>query len=150
VRNGRNASLADLQPSSEELTPYFDRLMKWTVDKSLDGRPLKIGSKTYTRGLGMHSRTVLTYDLDGRFSRFESDVGLQDEVGQSGNVICRVLTDGEVAFEKADLTTASGIQTLSIDVTAKKTLTLEVDFGENFDVGDHVSWGDPQLKQSQP
>ena len=150
VRNRRSVSLADLTPTAEELTPYFDRSMKWTADKSLDGRPLKIGDKTYTRGLGMHSRTVLTYDLGGQFSKFESDVGLQDESGKAGNVACRVLTDGEVAFEKADLTTASGVQTLSIDVTGKKTLTLEVDFGENFDVGDHVSWGDPQLKQSQP
>ena len=36
-------------------------------------------------------------------------------------------------------------QPVDLDVAGRSKLTLEVDFGPHFDVGDHVVWGDAQL-----
>ena len=145
VRNGRNTPLTDRQPVSVEETPYFDRHFPWTTDKSLTGPPLMIGEKRYARGVCLHSKTVLTYALNAEYSKFQCDVGLQGETGKDGNAAVRVLADGVPAYENPTLTAANGVQSVSIDVTGKKTLTLEVDFGENFDVCDHVTFGDPSL-----
>lgn len=150
VRNGRTTPLTDKQPVSVEETPYFDRHFPWTTDKSLTGPPLMIGEKRYTRGVCLHSRTVLTYALNGEYSKFQCDVGLQGESGKNGNAAVRVLADGVPAYENATLTAASGVQPVSIDVVGKKTLTLEVDYGENFDVCDHVTFGDPRLLRESP
>ncbi len=147
IRNGRLTPLTDQQPVTVEQTPYFDHHLPWTTDKSLNGPPLMIGEKRYTRGLCLHSRTVLTYAIDAQYSKFQCDLGLQGETGQGGNAVVRILTDGGVAFENLAVTSASGVQPVSIDLTGKKSLTLEVDFGENFDVCDHVTFGDPRLLQ---
>lgn len=145
VRNGRNTWLTDLTPQSIEQTPYFERHLGWSTDKSLTGTELKLAEKTYPRGLCLHSRTVLSYDLSGDYQQFQSDLGLQHVDGQLGRASVRVLLDGQTAFENRDLTQQTGRQELSLDVKDKKSLTLEVDFGENFDVGDHVTFGNPRL-----
>ncbi len=145
VRNGRNTWLTDLAPASTESTPYFDRSLGWSADKSLTGGELKIADKGYPKGLCLHSKTVLNYDLDGKYHQFVSDLGLQHEDGRLGRAVVRVLTDGQVAFENVDLTLQTGKQEVSVDLSGKKTLTLEVDFGENFDVCDHVTFGGAKL-----
>lgn len=145
IRNGRTTPLTDQQPVSVEQTPYFDRQLPWTTDKSLTGPPLMIGEKRYARGVCLHSKTVLTYALNAEYSKFQCDVGLQGETGHDGNAAIRILADGVLAFENQTVTAASGVLPVSIDVVGKKTLTLEVDFGENFDVCDHVTFGDPSL-----
>ena len=145
IRNGRTTPLTDQQPVAVEQTPYFDRQLPWTTDKSLTGPPLMIGEKRYARGVCLHSKTVLTYALNSEYSKFQCDVGMQGETGKDGNAAVRVLADGVPAYENATLTAANGVQAVSIDVTGKKMLTLEVDFGENFDVCDHVTFGDPRL-----
>jgi len=150
VRNGRTTPLTDLQLIAEEQTPYFDRLPHWTADKSLTGPPLMIAKTRYARGLCLHSRTVLTYAVDSGYSKFQCDVGMQSEVGESGNAAVRILTDGTIAFENLSLTTASGALPVTVDLTGKKTLTLEVDFGDNFDVCDHVTFGEPRLTKESP
>lgn len=144
VRNGRNVWLTDLQPTGQETVPYFDRNLGWSANKSLLGGELKIADKSYERGLCLNSHTVLTFDVEG-YSRFESDVGVQHDDGRLGRAAVKVLVDGQVAFENADLKLSSGRTPVSIDLSGKKSLTLEVDFGENFDVGDHITWGGAKL-----
>ncbi|MBX3442609.1 MAG: NPCBM/NEW2 domain-containing protein [Planctomyces sp.] len=144
VRNGRVASLADLTPASAEHVPYLDRRLPHTVNRSLNGGTLQIGSKTFDRGLCTHSRTVLTYDLGGDYAQFRSAVGLQAGDGDEGRVDVRVLADGEVLWSQS-LAGGGDARDLLLDVQGRKALTLEVDFGEDLDIGDHVVWGDPVL-----
>jgi len=66
-RNGRLMSLSDLTPANVEQTPYFDRLLPWQVDRSLDGKPLLLSDGPIARGLAVHARTALTYSLAGGF-----------------------------------------------------------------------------------
>ncbi len=150
VRNGRSQWLADLKPSSEELIPFFDRTLTWTSNKALSGAPLRIGEKTYSSGICVHSKTVLTYDLNGEYNQFQSDLGLQHDSGSLGNVDVRVLLDGKEIYLKSGLDEAAGKQAVSVDLTGGQSLTLEVDFGEDHDVGDHVTWGDAKLRKETP
>ena len=150
VRNGRSQWLADLQPSSEELIPFFDRTLTWTSNKALGGAPLQIEEKVYSSGICVHSKTVLTYDLHGEYNQFQSDLGLQHDTGSLGNVDVWVLLDGKEIYQKTGLNQAAGKQAVSVDLTGGQTLTLEVDFGEDQDVGDHVTWGDAKLRKGTP
>ena len=144
VRNGRNVWLTDLQPTSQESVPYFDNNPGWSADKSLRGGELKIADKSYPRGLCTHSHTTLTYDITG-YSKFESDLGVQHEDGRLGRAAVRILVDGQVVFENTDLKLESGRVAVSVDVQGRKTMTLDVDFGETFDVGDDITWGGARL-----
>src|SRR6185369_2110622 len=99
---------------------------------------LKIDGKTYVRGLALHSRCVLTYDLGGEFATFRTLLGFDEEAGDRGRVVCRIFADEKELFARPDL--RAGEKPLPVDIPVKgaKQLRLEVDFGEDEDVGDRV------------
>jgi hypothetical protein len=145
VVNGRVVWLSELAPSRVEQTPWFDRVIPYRLDQSATGSALRIAEKSYDRGLSTHSRTVLEYDLARGFERFRCEVGLQHPEGELGRASVRILADDGVLFELPDLTARTPAQPVDLDVAGRSKLTLEVDFGQHFDVGDHVVWGDAQL-----
>ena len=55
-------------------------------DRNLHGMPLRLGNKTYSRGVSIHSRTFLRYRLAGDYSRFHN-VTFGVVVGFEGNLI---------------------------------------------------------------
>ena len=77
-RGGQMTYLSDLEPSKVEETPFFGRRSPWRRDVNLAGEPLKMDGQTYERGLAVHSRSALTYDLNGRYATFEALVGFDE------------------------------------------------------------------------
>jgi hypothetical protein len=145
TRSGNLVQLSELEPANVEQTPYFGRLLGYRTDQSLDGGPLKLKGETYAKGLAVHSRCVLTYELDGEFAKFKTIVGFDDAAGTIGCVTCRVVGDGKDLFAKNDMKPADGLQTLDLPVAGVKELVLEVDFGSDEDAGDRIIWGEPRL-----
>ncbi len=144
IQNGRVLSLLKMPPSRVEQVGYLDLVRPYQVNKSFSGTPLQIGDVKYSVGLCTHSQTLLEYHLNGGFTRFRSEIGLQVNDGDQGHVVVRVLIDGQIKYEE----TAAGGQpskVVTVDLVGAKTLQLEVDFGEGFDVADHLVWGDPTL-----
>ncbi len=111
----------------------------------MDGHPLRIGERTYRKGLGTHSRCRLTYDLGGAYTRFLADVGIDEEAGDRGNVDVQVLVDGKPKFERKGLTGRDEALAVAVDVAGAARLTLVVDFGADFDICDHVDWANARL-----
>ena len=150
IKNGRLQSLVGVTPSHAEQVGYLDLVRPYQTNKSFTGSPLEIGDNKYSEGLCTHSRTVLDYDLGGNSSKFRSDVGLQKGDGDQGHVIVRVRVDGVAKFEEA-IAGGQPAKVVSVDLTGAKTLQLEVDFGDGFDVADHLVWGTPVLiRSAQP
>ena len=125
--------------------PYFDRMLEYRVDKSFNGKPLQLAEGQIAKGIAVHSRTVLHYDLGGSFDEFRSKLGFQQPEGKPGQVDVRVIGDGKVLFEKADAKGDQPSTDINVKVSGVKELTLEVDFGKNQDVGDRVVWGNARL-----
>lgn len=144
-RNGRMMPLSDLTPVTVEQVPYFDRLIPYVRDKSWNDAPLKIADTTYARGFAVHARCVLTFALDGQFTTFKTIAGFDESSGKNGRVVCRVLADGKELFSQPDLRATEAPQTIEVSVQGAKQLTLEVDFGEDQDVGDRLIWANPRL-----
>ena len=139
-RNGRATYLSDLEPVTVEETPYFSRLLAYHRDESLDGGPLVLGGTTYRKGLAVHSRSRLTYALDGRFDHFQTRLGFDDGAPPGGAVACRVLADDRELLARPDLRPEAEPLAVNLDVRGAKQLVLEVDFGAGQDVGDRVVW----------
>lgn len=145
IRNGRLVCLCDLKPTTVIQTPYFDRLMPYQVDKSLAGGPLVLTDGTVARGIAVHSRCILTYDLAGAFSKLKTKVGFQQPEGRAGRAALRVLGDGKVLWADDDLKGDAKPTPLDLSIEDIKTLTLEVDYGKDQDVADRVIWAYPRL-----
>ena len=144
-RGGRLVFLSDLEPAQVAETPFFDLVWRHRRDRSVDGNPLRIGERTYRKGLGVHSRCELTYALAGGFRRFLADVGLDEEIGDKGNVDVAVLVDGQVKLERKGVTGRDAPLPVAVDLAGAARLTLRVDFGRDFDICDHADWGNARL-----
>lgn len=144
VASDRLVFLGALTPEVEQ-TPAFDRIWPWTIDRAIAGPGFVLGGKRHARGIGMVPRTRLTYTLDGKYDAFEAIVGIDDRAGSAGSAPCRILVDGETLFET--VLAPGRPQNVSIELKRGNKLTLEVDFGRNYDLGDHCAFADARVIQ---
>lgn len=144
---GDIVELADLEPSGYNYSPYLDEKWRWTRDAAVTGRDLRLGGSAYTRGVGMHASSRLTYALNGAYRRFDALAGLDDRDGRKGRVKLRVLVDGKPAelTRKGLWAHADGALRVSADVAGAKELTLEVLAGPDGPMQAVVDWIDPRL-----
>jgi hypothetical protein len=145
THNGRMVYVSDLTPISVSQAPYFERLMPYQVNQSLTGGPMRLVDGTVARGIAVHSRCVLTYELNGQYERFRTKVGFEQPEGKPGRAAVRVLGDDKVLWEDADLKGDGKPAVLDLPASGIKTLTLEVGYGKDGDIGDRVVWGDARL-----
>jgi hypothetical protein len=110
-----------------------------------DGTTITLNEVTYSRGIGVHANSTVTYNLEGKYARFLSDVGVDDEVAGNGSVIFRVVLDGRELYNSALMTGATATKTIDVDVTGGSQLQLIVSGDANVDQ-DHASWGGARLK----
>ena len=149
-RGGEVAYLSDLSPSRVEETPFFGRKLPWRRDVNLLGEPLRVDGRAYEKGVAVHSRSVLTYDLDRKYGTFEALVGFDDAARGKGRVACKVLADGKELYANPDLRADAPPVTLSLPVAGAERLSLVVDFGQDQDTGDRVIWAGARLVRRPP
>jgi hypothetical protein len=147
VLQGKATYLSDLKPRRAKAEPFNGVAWPWRNDRSVRGNPLRLGGQTYDKGLGTHPRTTLTYDLGGKYRRFEAVIGLDSATGRRGAAEVRVLVDGkDVPLDGSPRSAVGAVpRSISISVAGAKQLTLVVDFGPGGDVQDDVNWGDARL-----
>lgn len=144
-QGGRVEYLSDLDPTSYKGGKYLDLDWPYRRDRSASDKLIAIGGKRYARGIGMHSPARLTYELAGRYHRFQAMVGLDDSVGGAGSVVCRVRVDGREKFASGVLRGWGAAATVDLDITGAKTLTLVVEMADRGYVMDHVDWAEARL-----
>ena len=109
-------------------------------NQSIDGNPLRLNGTTYVKGLGVHSFSGVEYRLGGIAARFQSDIGVDDEVGANGSVVFQVLADGTRIFDSGVMRGGAAHQSIDLDVTGVNRLTLGVaDADDNLNY-DHADW----------
>ncbi|MFC0624790.1 NPCBM/NEW2 domain-containing protein [Kribbella deserti] len=108
-----------------------------------DGRPMTVAGKVYPNGLGGHANGKVGYHLGGKCSRLNLAVGIDDEVGDLGQVRFEVWGDGR-RLAQAEATGAGGAVPLDVAVTGVTTLELRLDTAGSPDY-DHADWLNPQL-----
>jgi hypothetical protein len=144
-KNGKLAYLSDMKPSNVEQTPFFDRVYAYKNDKSLDGKPIQLQDGSYPRGIAVHSRCRLTFDVGGRYDEFRSKVGFQQPEGKIGDCIVRVTGDGKTLFENLSAKGEDKVFEVKVPLAGIQKLTLEVDYGRNQDVADRVVWANARI-----
>jgi hypothetical protein len=113
-----------------------------------DGRTITLNGVTYAKGLGVHAASTVIYNLGGKYSKFISDIGVDDEMGSTGSVVFQVWADGVQIYDSGIMTGSSATKTVSVDVTGKSQLKLVVtNGGDNID-SDHADWAGAYLTGS--
>ena len=119
-------------------------VLGWQADRNVVGGELVARQRVYGRGLGVHSRSRLTFAAPAEATHFRTSVALDDSVGAlpvRAHAVARVLRNGAQVFEARDLRAGQPVQSAGLHAVAPgDTITLEVDFGEGRDLGDRVDW----------
>lgn len=166
VLNGAFVYLSDLEPQKvEESFPEgFERdpnRYGWKRDREVDkGDRIRLGGRSYDKGLGVHTYCALTYNLGGGYREFRSVIGLDDSTkfwGTNPN-------DGQVTFrvllgdaKKGTMKPAKELPEgklmkrgdapfeLNINVEGVQTMTLVADYGNYLHVLGRADWADAHL-----
>jgi hypothetical protein len=141
---GKVRYLSQMEPREVRYVPYFDVTWKYRRDRNLDGGPIRLGNKSYTRGLAIHSQTFLRYRLAGDYRRFQAVMGIDQVVAKRGNVQVVISGDGKELLKTA-VTGEDPPRALDLDVAGVRDLEILVDFGEMIDIADHLDLADAKV-----
>jgi hypothetical protein len=143
----RVAFLSALEPAKVEEVPLLGTQapFPWKRDLAAGGGPLALAGKVYRKGLGVHSRSLLEYDIGGAYRSFAAMIGLDDAAGPRGAVVFRVLGDGKEIYRK-EKARGEAPERVLLPLNGVQRLRLEVDFGaDGVDFCDHADWADARI-----
>lgn len=107
-----------------------------------DGSIITLNGKTYEKGLGVHANSEVSYYLGGKASSFIADIGVDDEVSNSGSVIFQVWLDGEKVYDSGVMRGNSATKHVHVNVNGKDVLKLVVTDAGDGNGSDHADWAD--------
>lgn len=145
IRSDKLDFCSDLKPASVRMIPFVSTEWPVRFDASVTGGPITIAGEQFPKGIGVHSRTVLTYDLNKKYRLFAATIGIDDAGGDRGDVVFRVLADGQTLFDSGSVAAGQPGRAIAVEIDGKQHLTLEVDFGADLDIGDHANWANARL-----
>lgn len=140
---GKIAYLSNMEPRDIKYTPFFEVKWEYRRDRGIDSQPITFGTKTYSKGLSVHSATMLRYRLGGDYRRFQTIIGINEKF--AGNVDVTIKGDGRVLF-KGPARANQPPQPLDLDVNGVVELEINVGYGEDeLDIGDWLHLADAKV-----
>ncbi|GIK16832.1 MAG: hypothetical protein BroJett003_17960 [Planctomycetota bacterium] len=162
VVGGRWQPLDELEPISATHVPMLNLDRPYRRGSNVVGGALRVGGREYAQGIGVQSRSVLTFDLGGDvYESFVASFGIDDSAAPEGDVSVRIVVDGAVRYSQDHVRPgrlygpvrvelrggrkAGGAEGVSSESSPAAQLQLIVDFGDNGDIGDRLNWIEPAL-----
>ncbi|WP_165795410.1 NPCBM/NEW2 domain-containing protein [Deinococcus koreensis] len=116
-----------------------------------DGQPLRLSGVEFSKGLGVHASSSLTFPLGGACTTFRASVGLDDVVRPFGGTVAfQVFADGEKLFDSGVLTAKSPTRDVQVNLTGRQSLKLVVTDGGDHIGYDHADWADARVECTAP
>ena len=112
-----------------------------------DGRTITLNGVTYAKGLGVHASSSISYNLGGQYASFTTDMGLDDEMSNSGcgRVEFQIYLDNVLVYSSGTMNADTPTKSVTLDVTGKQTLMLVVTDGGDGFYCDHADWAGARL-----
>lgn len=147
--------LSSRPPSEMVYTPFLGSHDRYParMNRSVEGGPIVFGERKFARGIGVHSYSKLVWSLDGGdYKVFRTRYAIDPAQQNTGaaNVTVRIIVDDKVVHEQANVRAGTLSAPVTVDLNGGKTLTLEVDFGQNIDSQDRLNWIEPALLKHKP
>ncbi len=116
------------------------------VGRCAFGTPLRLGDKTYTRGIGVNSRSVLRVLTARPAARFAADIGLDRNVdGTRGSVTMHVIVAGQERFRTPVLRPDGSVQSIDVPLDGAESFDLVVQDGGDGRGWDQADWADARV-----
>jgi NPCBM/NEW2 domain len=143
--NGPIAWITSRKPSENIYKPLFSEDFPTRFDRTVaDGKPIRERYPGFHHGIGCHSYSKLVYALDGGWAGFRTQFAI-DSDSPLADVTVRIYLDDKPAFEEKNVKAGRIHPVVVIPLKDAKTISLEVDYGENYATEDRFVWLDPVL-----
>ncbi len=106
---------------------------------------LRIADTEYNYGLGVHAPSETMLSLEGRFLRFDAEVGVQWQDGGPGSVQFEVYVDEKKVFDSGLMTEHTPAKSVSVSLEDADELRLVVKDGGDGIMNDAANWANPRL-----
>jgi len=117
------------------------------LDRSVGGQPLRLGGQEYSRGLGSHANSEISFYLGGEARWLEAEIGIDDEVPASSpcnGASFALYGDGRLLGLWGPLGPADAALAVRAAVGGVSVLKLvTADMGDNG--SDHTDWANARL-----
>ena len=140
--NGDGVYLSDLKWKSARAgwTPNKDGLPR--RDRDIENQPLRLGLRTYRKGIGTHAPSEIVYQLEGKYRQFAAVIGGAEE---NGTVVFEVYGDDKLIYESGVMHGLRAVKKIELSVTSVRRLRLVVtDAGDSYTC-DMANWASARL-----
>ncbi len=122
------------------------------MDRNWSGQDIiRFDSQPFAHGIGVHSYSRLSWELDGTFTTFRTRYAIDTkDANPRADVTLRILLDGKPVYDKAHVRAGTLSPVIVQSLDGAKKLTLEVDYGDNMDTQDRLNWIEPALLKQKP
>lgn len=139
--------LSDLRPSGYRHVPFLEQKWDYQLDRNVTGGQLRVGGRLAAKGVGLHSTSLLSWNVPPGSARFAAEVGIDDSTGGPGSVVFRVFLDAREAAASGPVRGGEPPRELVVELGSAKTLSLVVDFADRGDVLDRADWLDARIER---
>ena len=119
------------------------------ANQSVDGHPMMLEGKRFEHGIGTHANSIFRIALGGKAERSTATVGVDDEVGDKGSVVFKVIGDGKTLWESGVLHGGDPAKNASVALDGVKVLVLTVGDAEDDMNYDHADWADARIVMTE-
>jgi len=150
--------LSDLQPADYQHVPYLDIPWPWRADRNVLGGPLVVAGRMVAKGLGTHSASRLTYQLNRPdvtddqpigFNHFAAELAIDDAADGQGSAVFRVylLQQGiwQLAHTSDVLRGGQAPVPVEVELRGAEAIALETDYADQGDQRDYANWLDARF-----
>ncbi len=153
--NGPVAWLSARTPTSAEQINFaieHPESFPTRMNCNVEGRPIRFGRLTYARGIGVHAKSIVTFNIDPAYPIFRTQFAVDPDQPRTdkADVTVRIKVDEKIAHEVKHFRGGRLAEPVFVDVAGGKRLTLEVDFGANAETQDRFNWIEPAFIKHKP
>jgi len=145
IEGGRWQWLTAIAPISVESTPMLAIRWPYTLNRNVMNGPLRVASRTFQHGFGVHSRSMLAFELGGGYTELVMYYGIDDHSGAMADVDMAVRVDGRIRHDRRSLQRGTLVGPVRIDVAGANRVELIVEFGRHGGIQDRFDWIEPAL-----
>lgn len=142
---GKLTFLSDLEPEKVIEKSALGGINHYRRDKNLDGGPIRLRGKVYSKGLALHAYTEIVYNIGGEYKEFKTILGVDDNVGGDSQVKVIIEGDGRQLFATELKRKDKKVIPVAVNVTNVNKLRIVVESLNLFDLGDHVDLADAKV-----
>ncbi len=106
---------------------------------------LRIGDREYRQGLGHHAPGEIVVPLNGKYTLFQAEVGVQSQGGGRGSVVFQVWVDGEKRFDSGQMTDSDTAKPVEVALANAREMKLVATDGGDGLACDMANWAEARL-----